>query len=48
VKFKLDENLGVRTRQLFLDAGHDALTVRDQGLLGSADDTIYEACQLER
>jgi len=48
VKLKLDENLGVRTRQVFLDAGHDVQTVRDEGLQGRADDTIYQVCRLER
>lgn len=48
MKFKLDENLGVRTRQVFLDAGHDVRTIRDEALQGRADDTIYEVCRLER
>ncbi|MGH2457610.1 MAG: DUF5615 family PIN-like protein [Chloroflexota bacterium] len=48
MKFKLDENLGIRTRQVFIDAGHDVQTVRDEGLQGRADDTIYDVCRVEQ
>jgi predicted nuclease of predicted toxin-antitoxin system len=48
MKFKLDENLGVRIRQVFLDAGHDVQTVRDEQLQGRSDEVIYEVCRLER
>jgi predicted nuclease of predicted toxin-antitoxin system len=48
VNFKLDENLGVRTRQVFLDAGHDVQTVRDERLQGRPDEVIYDVCRLER
>ncbi|MCL4545806.1 MAG: DUF5615 family PIN-like protein [Chloroflexi bacterium] len=45
---KLDENLGVRTSQVFLDAGHDVQTVRDEQLQGRPDEVIYDVCRLER
>ena len=48
MKFNLDENLGVRTRQVFLEAGGDVQTVREEGLQGHTDDTIYEMCRIER
>jgi hypothetical protein len=48
VKFKLDENIGARTRQVFLNAGHDIQTVRDQQLQGRPDEVIYVVCRLER
>jgi hypothetical protein len=32
MKFKLDENFGTRTQQLFRDAGHEIKTVYDQQL----------------
>ena len=37
MRFKLDENFGTRTQQLFHAAGHDIQTVRDQGLQGYSE-----------
>ena len=34
MKFKLDENFGIRTQQLFRAAGHDVQTIRGQRLQG--------------
>lgn len=48
MRFKLDENFGTRTQQLFRQAGHEVKTVRDQSLQGSADLTIYETCCVEQ
>ncbi|MFC1714070.1 DUF5615 family PIN-like protein [Candidatus Poribacteria bacterium] len=48
MKFKLDENLGIRTRKLFRTAGHEARTVRDQGMQGCSDQHLYEVCSSER
>jgi predicted nuclease of predicted toxin-antitoxin system len=42
VKFKLDENLGSRSVQLFLRANQDVETVLQEGLSGASDDVIYE------
>jgi len=47
VKFKLDENFGARTQRLFQEAGHEVETVRDEGLQGASDSTLYEACRSE-
>lgn len=47
MKFKLDENFGTRTQQLFRAAGHDVQTVRDEGLQGSSDQYLYEVCCTE-
>jgi predicted nuclease of predicted toxin-antitoxin system len=47
MKFKLDENFGTRTQQIFRTGGHDVLTVRDQQLQGSADQRLYEVCRAE-
>ena len=44
MKFKLDENIGVRAQNLFLNAGHDIHTVRDEGLNGEPDTVLFEAC----
>ncbi len=45
MRFKLDENLDVRLAALFAESGHDADTVRGEGLLGRSDEAIYEACR---
>ncbi len=47
MKFKLDENLGTRTQDLFRAAGHDVLTVREQGLQGCSDRVIFDVCGAE-
>lgn len=48
MSFKLDENFGTRTQQLFHAAGHDVQTVRDQGLQGCSDQRPYEVCRAEQ
>lgn len=47
MKFKLDENFGARTQNLFMEAGHDAQTVRDEELSGAPDSRIFTICQNE-
>jgi len=47
VKFKLDENLGTRTQNIFLALGHDVKTVREEGLSGTSDDNLFQICQNE-
>ena len=48
MKFKLDENFGTRTQQLFRAEGHEVQTVRDQGLQGCLDQRLYEVCCSEK
>jgi predicted nuclease of predicted toxin-antitoxin system len=48
MKFKLDENFGSRTHHLFQAYGHDAQTVRMQGLQGSSDAHLFEVCRVEQ
>ncbi len=48
MKFKLDENFGARTQDLFRNQGHDIKTVRDEQLQGCADQRLYEVCCAER
>ncbi|HMT21077.1 MAG TPA: DUF5615 family PIN-like protein, partial [Promineifilum sp.] len=47
MKFKLDENFGSRTQNLFLSFGHDAHTVTQEGHGGAADSVIYDLCRAE-
>ena len=48
MKFKLDENFGTRTQNIFRSAGYDVQTVWDQGLQGCPDRQIYETCCSEK
>jgi len=47
-KFKLDENIGTRGKQLFLDAGYDVSTIYEQNLQGSPDEQVIAVCQAEK
>ena len=44
MRLKLDENIDGRVVALLREAGHQARTVRDQGLQGTADSILYEHC----
>lgn len=48
MRLKLDENLGRASVDRCRAAGHDVASVVDQGLAGSTDLTVFEACILER
>ena len=48
MKFKLDENFGIRTLEIFRVAGHDIQTVRSQELQGCLDQNLYEVCCKEQ
>ncbi len=48
MNFKLDENFGKRTQQVFKDAGHDVQTVLQESLGGASDQEIYQTCQVEQ
>ena len=48
MKLKLDENLGTRGAELFRQAGHDILTVAQQGLCSATDRNLLEACRAEK
>jgi predicted nuclease of predicted toxin-antitoxin system len=47
VKFKLDENIGHHGLELLSAAGHDVMTVRDQGLGGATDEKLFAICASE-
>ena len=44
---KVDENLPAEATVLLQHAGFDALSVHDQGMVGSADDSIADVCKAE-
>lgn len=46
--FKIDENLPIEIAELLIQAGHDAKTVFDQRLQGSADPALLEVCRQEQ
>jgi len=48
MRFKLDENFTPRMLRLFHTAGHEAYSVREQGLQGCADQRLYEMCCHEK
>ena len=48
MKFKLDENFGARTYDIFQKAGHDVHTVRQESLQGASDQSVYDVCCDER
>lgn len=48
MKFKLDENFGSRTYQLFVQAGHDIETVHQEALSGTTDEYLFHICHQEQ
>ena len=48
MKLEVDENLPVEIAVSSSEAGHDALTVLDQGLGGHADGHVAKVCKRER
>jgi predicted nuclease of predicted toxin-antitoxin system len=47
MKLKLDENLPVTLAVRLREIGRDADTVRDEGLTGQSDETVWDAAQRE-
>jgi predicted nuclease of predicted toxin-antitoxin system len=41
---KLEENLGSVGRDLLVADGHDVMTVSDQSLGGSSDESLFQVC----
>ena len=48
MKIKLDENLPLRLASRLGALGHNVQTVRDEGLEGRVDETIWDVAQRER
>ncbi len=47
MRVKLDENLPVQLKHLFIASGHDAATVLDEGIGGATDSAVVSACLAE-
>ncbi len=47
MRFKVDENLHDEVAALLNAAGHDARTVRDQGMRGCSDSTLADHCRAD-
>ena len=47
MQFKLDENLSGQLTRLFVEAGHDAVTVEEQGMAGEGDTDVAAVCAAE-
>lgn len=47
LRLKVDENLPIEVVALLNDAGHDAMSVIDQGLGGRPDPEVAEICRQE-
>ena len=48
MRFKLDENFGNRTLNIFQAASHDVQTTLDEGMQGCSDRHLYDVCCKER
>jgi len=48
MKFKLDENFGTRTVNIFREAGRDVHTIYEEGMAGISDAQVYEHCKKEQ
>lgn len=47
MRFKLDENFGNRTAEIFKSAGYDVETVYEEELTGADDTIIFHQCKVE-
>lgn len=48
MRFKIDENLPAESAGVLCDAGHDALTIHDQRMVGEPDAQVATVCQSEQ
>jgi predicted nuclease of predicted toxin-antitoxin system len=47
VRFKLKKNVPIELADMFREAGHDAVTVLDQNLMGAQDSDLASVCMRE-
>ena len=47
MRLKTDENLGLNVVETLRQAGHDVLSVADQGIQGAPDRTLIDLCRIE-
>lgn len=48
MRFKIDENMPVESATILNEAGHDALTIHDQQMVGEADVQVASVCKREQ
>ena len=48
MRFKIDENLPQESAHWLTNAGHDALTIHDQKMVGEADGIVSSVCRSEK
>ncbi|MBI4700184.1 MAG: DUF5615 family PIN-like protein [Deltaproteobacteria bacterium] len=48
MRIKVDEDLPAAVARAFVEAGHDALSVADEGLAGADDARLWKVAQSER
>lgn len=46
-RFKIDENLPIEVAELLKAAGHDAMTIFDQSMVGDLDPKVASVCKAE-
>jgi predicted nuclease of predicted toxin-antitoxin system len=47
MEFKVDENLPIEVAEVLRNAGHGALTIQDQLMVGNPDPQVAAVCQAE-
>ncbi len=48
MRFKIDENLPVGVSRILTEAGHDALTIHEQQMVGEPDPRVAAVCLAEQ